>query len=273
MFENHSAGDVIGQGYAPYIEGLVAAGGLATNYFASGTHPSTPNYLYLISGDPGGGTSYPGLIDVSPTNFLYFPSDADHLGKQMNGAGVKWRSYQEDMGPHCQLADSGNFVPRHDPFLYFSDIQTPSSTCDSFNVDLSNFTADLADGSYKYMYITPNLIHDGHDRDASFDSGNSDDYVVEVEQSDEFLSQFIPQIQASATYQAGGAIFIIWDEGEDSIADQVPMIILSPKIKSAGYTSGTHYSHANYLATIEDLFGLPRLGAAQGVSNLYEFFQ
>jgi hypothetical protein len=270
LFENHTASDVINQGYAPYIESMVAQGGLATNYFDSGTHPSLPNYLYLISGD----TQYPGIIDVSPTNFLYFPSDSDHLGKQLNTAGVKWRSYQEDMGNGgCNLDDTGNYAPRHDPFLYFSDIQDDPTTCAKYNVDYSQFAADLADGSYKYMWITPNLIHDGHNRDDSFDASNDDDYVVEVEQADEFLSQIIPKIQNSATYKAGGVIFVVWDEGANSVDDQVPMIVLSPKIKSAGYTSAVKYTHANFLATIEDLFGLPRIGAAVGAANLYEFFR
>jgi hypothetical protein len=32
-------------------------------------------------------------------------------------------------------------------------------------------------------------------------------------------------------------------------------------------------SHASYLATIEDLYGLPRLGAAQGADTLFGFFK
>ncbi len=51
------------------------------------------------------------------------------------------------------------------------------------------------------------------------------------------------------------------------------MIIVSPKIKKAGMTSATAYTHASYLATIEDNFGLARLGAAAQAQNMNEFFQ
>ena len=50
------------------------------------------------------------------------------------------------------------------------------------------------------------------------------------------------------------------------------MIVISPRLKSAGMKVGTPLSHASYLATIEDLYGLPRLGAAAGAPTLMEFF-
>src|SRR5262249_57154580 len=79
LLENHDYKEIVGSADAPYINSLIAQGGLATNYFDSGTHPSLPNYLYLISGD----TQYPGVIDVNPDWVPYFPSDADNLGNQM----------------------------------------------------------------------------------------------------------------------------------------------------------------------------------------------
>src|SRR5262245_59552034 len=60
LLENHDYNEIVGSADAPYINSLIAMGGLATNYMDSGTHPSLPNYLYLISGD----TQYPGIIDV-----------------------------------------------------------------------------------------------------------------------------------------------------------------------------------------------------------------
>ncbi|HVY48869.1 MAG TPA: alkaline phosphatase family protein [Minicystis sp.] len=268
VLENHNASDIVGASYAPYVNQLIAQNGLATNYSDSGSHPSLPNYLYLVSGD----TQYPGYVDENPT-WYPFPVTADHLGKQFEGAGIKWRAYAESMGTPCTLDNTGEYVPRHVPFLYFDDIQNDATLCNQRVVDMTAFAADLADGSYKYMWLTPNLLSDGHDRDPNTDPGNSDDYTVEVEQSDHWLSQIVPQIQASQTYQHGGVIFITWDEGENSSGDQVPMIIVSPKIKAAGYTSSQAYTHASYLATIEDLLGLPRLGDAAMAQNLYEFFQ
>jgi hypothetical protein len=69
-------------------------------------------------------------------------------------------------------------------------------------------------------------------------------------------------------------IFLTWDEAEgrngDS-PDQVPMIVITPLI-APGYTSNVAYTHASYLATVETIFGLPKLGAAATANVMTEFF-
>jgi len=270
LLENHDYNEIVGSANAPHINALIAANGLATNYFDSGTHPSLPNYLYLVSGD----TQYPGFLDADPTQGPYFPAAGDNLGNQLQGAGVQWRSYQESAGGNCVLSDNGDYAPKHDPFLYFSNIQGNAAVCQAANVDLSKFSADLAGGQYRYMWITPNLVSDGHDPVDFF--GNATDPVASLTTSDTWLNTMITEIQASAVYQQGGVIFITWDEAEGRNGDdkdKVPMIIVSPFIKSAGYTSSVHYTHASYLATIEDIFGLPRLGDAVGAPTMFEFLQ
>jgi len=260
VMENHNYEDVVGSANAPYINQLIGQYGLATNYMDSGTHPSLPNYLYMVSGDP----QYVGFVDLDPT-FYPFPVAGDNLGNQLQGANIAWRSYQESMGTACKLSASGNYAPKHDPFLYFTNIQTgPNDLCATTNVDYTSFAADLAAGTYKYMWITPNLLNDGHDP--------AGDPVQGLKQCDTWLSTELPKILASATYQAGGVVFLTWDEGESG-ASHIPMIIISPKIKSAGYQSAQAYNHASYLATIEEIFALPKLGAAATAQSLMEFFQ
>src|SRR5262249_23177650 len=149
LFENHDYKEIVGSagsagsnspGYvnAPYINSLIAQYGLATNYKDTG-HPSTPNYLHLISGS----NQYPGVIDVLPTQVPYFPSAAQDLGTQLEAATIKWRSYSESVGSAgCLLTNSGEYVPRHDPFLYFTDQQKGSnSLCADTNVDYSQFAS------------------------------------------------------------------------------------------------------------------------------------
>jgi phosphatidylinositol-3-phosphatase len=264
MMENHDYNEVVGSPNAPYMNQLIAEYGLATNYFDCGTHPSLPNYLYMIAGD----TVYPGVIDVDPTQFPYFPSDLDNLGNQLEQAGIEWRSYQESMGTPCKLSASGTYAPKHDPFLYFSNIQENQAICDNRNVDYTQFEADLAAGTYRYMFITPNLINDGHDP--------SNDPVQGLQQSDAWLAAELPKILASTVYQEGGIVLITWDEAEGrdgNDPDQIPLIVVSPFIKSAGYQSNVHYTHGSYLATMEDFFGFPRLGAAGNEQNFFEFWQ
>jgi phospholipase C len=246
------------------LNSLIAAYGLATNYDDSGVHPSLPNYLTMISGAP----QYPGKVDLVPTA-KPFPVAAPNLGTQLQAAGIPWRSYQESMGTSCKLSNSGNYAPKHDPFLYFTDIQTGANgLCAKTNVDYSQFAADLASGAYRYMWITPNLLDDGHNP--------QQDPVTGLKTSDAWAATEIPKIMASAAYKNGGIIFITWDEAEGRHGDskeQIPMIVVSTKITKAGYKATTAYSHKSYLATIEDLFGLPRLATVASEPAMMEFFK
>jgi hypothetical protein len=96
VLENKNDEAIYGSANAPYLNQLIAMGGLAKNYKDT-AHPSLPNYLHMISG----ANQYPGVVDVSPTQFPYFPADKPNLGTQLVAANIKWRSYQESMGTPC----------------------------------------------------------------------------------------------------------------------------------------------------------------------------
>ena len=263
LLENHDYDQVVGSADTPYINSLIGKYGLATSYQDSMLHPSLPNYLYLITG----AKQYPGILDLDPSGNGVFPKDADNLGNQLELAGIHWRSYQEDMGIPCNLDGNGLYEPKHDPFLYFTDIQKNVALCEKTNVDYSLFPADLAGGTYQYMWITPNMTNNGHNP--------SGDPSAAVKQSDLWLSKEVPKILASAAYQDNGVLFITWDEGTGTFGttDHVAMIVISPKLKSAGMKVATPLSHAGYLRTIEDIFGIGnKLGAAQNATSLAEFF-
>ena len=263
VLENHDYAEVVGSPNAPYINSLIALYGLATNYLDSGTHPSLPNYLYMVSGAP----QYSGGLDLPP-NSGSFPVDAPNLGDQLQTAGIPWRSYQEGMGTPCMLTPTGQYAPKHNPFIYFKNIQSDATLCANTNVDYAQFGPDLAAGTYRYMFITPNLSNDGHDPVA--------DPVAGLKQSDAWCKTEIPKILASAAFQAGGILFLTWDEAEGrsgNSKDQVPMIVISPRIKSPGFQSSTAYSHASYLRTVEAIFGLPYLGAAANAKDMLEFLK
>jgi hypothetical protein len=260
VMENHDYAESIGSPNAPYVNSLLAQGALATAYKDTG-HPSLPNYLNMVSG----ANQYPGFIDLTP-KFFPFPVNQPNLGTQMTSAGIPWRVYAEDMGTPCNLTDSGNYATKHVPFLYFDDMQA-MAPCAQNNVDFAaNFTTDMAANTYRYMWITPNLVNDGHDPAA--------DPVGALQHSDTWLSTLIPQIMQSPGYKAGGVIFLTWDEAEgrngDS-ADLIPMIILSPKVKTAGMTSATAFTHTSYAATVEDMLAMPRLAKTMASNNLMEF--
>ncbi|MFO0592229.1 MAG: alkaline phosphatase family protein [Polyangiaceae bacterium] len=264
LLENHDYNEIVGSPYAPYLNSLIQEHGLAVHYYDSGVHPSLPNYLYLISGAP----QYPGVVNVDPTFAPYFPSNADNLAAQMEQAGIPWRAYQEHMGTPCKLTGAGLYAPKHNPFVYFANIVSgPDALCEKRDVDYTEFAADLATGAYRYMWITPDLVSDGHDPSWA--------PVAGLKNSDKWMAAEVPKILASEAYQSGGVLFITWDEAEGRNGNdlhQIPMIVVSPKIKAKGLRVTRHLTHASYLATLEDLFGLPRLGDAVGAPTLFEFF-
>jgi hypothetical protein len=266
VLSNHDYNEIVGSPNAPYINSLIAQYGLATNYMDSGVHPALPNYLYMVSGSTQGVTS-----DLNPTQ-APFPVSGDNLGRQFNQAFIAWRSYQESAGTGCNLSPGGAYLPEHDPFLYFSTIQANAPICAALNLDYSkSFATDLGASSFSYAFITPNLTDDGHDPSAT-----PADIVQALQQSDTWLLTEVPKILASSAWQNGGVLFITWDQAEgrngDS-PDQVPMIVVTKGIKSPGYKSSVPYDHASFLATVEDIFGLPRLGAAVGKTPMTEFWQ
>jgi hypothetical protein len=264
VLENHDYNEIIGSANAPYINSLLPHAALATNYKDT-NHPSLPNYLHLISG----ADQYPGFLDVGPTQFPYFPAAQPNLATQLEAANIPWRSYQEDIPSPCSLTDAGHWAAKHDPFLYFTDQQSDTARCAATNVDYAtNFATDLAAGTYRYMWITPNLIHDGHDP--------STDPVAALVACDQWMATEVPKILASDAYQHGAILMITWDEAEgrngDSI-DQIPMIVMSNAMPHPGSQVATAFTHSSYLATIEDLFGLPRLATVTAAPSLMPMLQ
>jgi hypothetical protein len=262
VLENHDYAEIVGSQDAPYLNSLIAKYGLATHYGDNG-HPSMPNYLAMASASTQGASD-----DRGPTT-APFPVDADNLGNQLQQAKIPWRAYQESMGSACRLGSSGNYAPKHNPFVYFKNIQNGANgLCANVDVDYSQFAADLAGGTYKYMWITPNLLSDGHDP--------SNDPVTGLKQSDAWCATEIPKILASTAFQNGGILFVTWDEAEGRNGDdpdKIPMIVITKNIKAAGMTSATAFDHTSYTATVEDLFGLPRLPGAKSAKSLAEFWQ
>jgi hypothetical protein len=126
---------------------------------------------------------------------------------------------------------------------------------------------DLADHtSAQYNFVTPNLCHDGHEGISPCDALESKNNTL---RSDTWLKQNVPLILESDEYKQRGALFIIWDEAEDSgdFSDgPIGMFLLSPFAKGGGetaYSNNIHYDHSSTLKTLQEIFQVgPLLGAA-----------
>jgi phosphatidylinositol-3-phosphatase len=278
VMEQQSLSAIQGSASAPYINLLIASSALAVNYTAP-DHPSLPNYFELTSGDsqgvqcdcaPGGTPTCtaPTCNGLSLPGSCTCPQPGGHLGDEFDTVGVPWREYAEGMGSPCNIAgaDGGaDFAPSHVPFLYYDDVYTGADgRCVQRVRDYGDFAADLAAGSYAFAMISPNTCHDMQ----TICTGN------QVLQGDDWLSINVPPILATPGFAADGrdALFIVWEEaGTDIGTPPVPLIVVSPLARAT--TTDTAYTHYSLLSTIEDGFGVARLGASAGAAPVADVWR
>jgi acid phosphatase len=220
--ENHSAGQVFPDGM-PYLWQLARRYGHATRWDAI-THPSLPNYLAIFSGsafnkpedcNPGPGCTYPG-----PSVF----GQALALGKTA-------RSYQESMPRPCDLANSGDYAVRHNPWAY---IPGEAAACRAGDVPAGTPSAgalvsDARSGTLPTVgMITPNLVNDAHDGTLA--------------QADAWLRLWMPVLMSGPDWRRGRlAIVVTFDEGDP--VNRVPFVLIAPGVSGGVMTQpADHYS-------------------------------
>jgi phospholipase C len=234
VMENRSSSQALAGGYTSQLAARYA---YASNYHGI-THPSLPNYLAMTSGSTWG-----------ITDDGYHALPAGGLGAQLTAAGISWRAYMEGMSNGC-LHSGYPYAVKHNPFAYYG------GQCGPQVVPFTQFSRDMSGEVPRFVWITPDLCHDGHD--CSTATANT------------WLARTVPQILATSAWKEGGVLFITWDEGEDR-ANSVLTIVI--RAHPAVHTSGQAYNHYNLLATIEDQLGVPRLGAAAGASTMADLMK
>jgi len=209
------------------IARLAAANALATNYHAV-ARPSLPNYLALTSGS---------TWEITDDNYHALPPAG--IGAQLTTAGIGWRAYMDGMTEAGCLRSPYPYALKHNPFAYYG------GGCPTNVVPIDALDADLAGVTPSFVWITPDLCHDGHD--------------CAIDTAGAWLDGMISRIVSSDAWRTGGTLFIVWDEG-DGFSDLVPLIVLTKD--GTAKRDEARYDHYSLLATVEDLLGLPRLGGA-----------
>ena len=251
---------------APYINNtLLPMASHAEQYYnPPGLHPSLPNYLWLEAGTNFGITS-----DLLPSSA--HQSTTNHLVTLLKNAGISWRSYDEDInGLLCPLVNTNNYVPRHNPFVYFDDVTCNTNPncafCIANDVPYTTLAGDLQNNTVaRYNWVVPNLCDDMHNSCAPTNNNTL--------QGDGWLSRELPNILNSQAYSNNGAIFIVWDEGAGTSDGPIGMIVISPLAKGGGYSNAIHYTHSSTLLTMEEIFNVgPLLGDAANATDLSDLF-
>jgi hypothetical protein len=270
--ENHGTASIYGNTTsAPFINGtLLPMFGRATNFIDKlPSLPSEPHYIWMEAGT-NAFSDHTFTNDNNPSSTNSTGSTA-HLSTQILAAGSSWLSYQEGLNSTsggCPIAGSGNYAPKHDPFIFFRDVSgnPPSKTttlCVAHHKAFSALASDLTnDRVAAYNFITPNLCHDMHSNSCS---GSSDP----IKQGDTWLSQFVPPI-INYVNAHQGVLFIIWDEPEGSTG-MVPLIVIGPHVKP-NHASSVQYTHGSLVKSVEQILALPILPTVTNDNVFTDFF-
>ena len=251
MEENSNYVSVIGNAQMPYLNGLAAEYGLATQYYAN-THPSIGNYFMLTTGQLlTNSDSYSGTVT------------ADNIVRRLVAAGKTWKVYAENLPPAGNLTISitGTYLSRHNPVVYFSDVRNDPGQAANV-VPFTRLATDLATGTLpNWAMIVPNACDDAHD--------------CSLSTADGWLQEHIAPLIANPVFQQDGLLLILFDEsGGDNTngGGRVVWVAVSGKAKS-GYQSTTLYQHQSTLRLMLMGLGITSFpGASAGAPDMIEFF-
>src|SRR2546421_62388 len=254
----------------PYLTSLANQYGVSLHYWAD-THPSIGNDLNLASG-------------VIPTNNdsatpSSLPLAIDNIAHEVEQAGKTWKDYVES-DPNisgCGGVKSGNYIVRHDPLKYFTNINKANFVC------FSQFATDLANHMLPNLsWLAPNGCDDAHD--------------CSIGTFDTWLKTVITPLLASSYFQPGGdgLLIITFDEDDkggspscttttvgQGCGGQVANVVVTARSKLAyrcragGRANfNSTYDEASILRTIADALGLKTsgLGAAASRVPMADFF-
>src|SRR5438093_881307 len=193
----------------PYLMGLAAQYGLATQYYAN-THPSIGNYFELATGQIiSNNDSYSQIVSV------------DNIVRELVAAGKTWKSYAEELPSVGYTGgDVGNYARKHNVFALLSDVANDPAQTNRL-VPFSQFATDLANGPLPtFSNIVPNLCNDAHD--------------CGLDVADSWLQTNIAPLIASPVFQQDGLLIIVFDEaGGDNTngGGRIVWVAVSPKAK------------------------------------------
>jgi acid phosphatase len=229
--ENHSHAHITASADAPYINSLAQEGASFTDYHAV-AYPSQPNYIALFSGSTQGVTD----SDIPRAKFT-----APSLGGQVVAAGLDFAGYSEDL-PYTGYSGPSyrGYVRRHNPWSDFRDVPATD------NQSLTRFPRPSGyDRLPTVSFVIPNVYHDMHDGT--------------IRQGDDWLRQHLdPYVQWAKTHNS--LLVVTWDEDDHTEGNRIPTIIVGDGVEPGAYPQTLN--HYSLLRTIEDMYGLARLGAA-----------
>jgi hypothetical protein len=263
MMENHGRDQILGNtADAPFINSLAARYNVERNYHGV-THPSLPNYLATFSGsfqgifddclagadvtcppeefvpDSGDGTDTASLTPAQAAAAAATPHmfEGKNLVDQVEASGRTWKAYMQSMpsvgyeGEYAPIINGTTvklYAQKHNPFMYFSDINSAGNPRLNDVVPFENtFSHDLSTGNVpNFVWISPDQCHDMHGitpataalvnlPSCGYPDSGLDHGAISL--GDQFLQQTITQITSSQVWKTTrSSIVVAWDENDYS---------------------------------------------------------
>jgi phosphatidylinositol-3-phosphatase len=233
VFENKETSSVLGSPAAPTFNLYARVYARMTRYYAV-SHPSLPNYLALVSGSTFG----------VRTDCVDCTFGARTLADTIEASGRTWKTYAESLPRAGFLgAASGLYAKKHNPLSYFPPITDDPERAKRI-VPAEQLSHDLAAGRLPdFAFVVPNMCDSMHD--------------CSVTVGDRWLRRTIaPLLRVPNT-----VVFVTFDEGTTGAhgGGHVTTLAVGTAVRRhCAFTRVT--DHYGLLRTIEDAWGLPRLG-------------
>ncbi|MCI4365230.1 MAG: alkaline phosphatase family protein [Thermoplasmata archaeon] len=153
--ENHDAQDLQAHS-AGYFRYLTSTFSEATAFYGI-CHPSAANYLAFVDAN----SLQCGSDQIRDG---HYPNST--LPDRLESHGLTWGGYMESMPAPCGGMNHGEYVVRHDPFVYFRDVYNNSPRCSTHVVNSAAFNESIQLNHTlpaNVSFYSPNLIDDCHD--------------------------------------------------------------------------------------------------------------
>jgi hypothetical protein len=208
-----------------------------------------------------------------------YPAQFKTLADQLTASGLTWRGYMEDMGlnpkreqttcgqpldPQGKVAlnevddtqgaetvtGGDQYAARHNPFVYFHSL-IDSGECARHVVNFNQLAQDLQHESTtpNFVFITPNLCHDGHDGNGATSPCKNGERTDGVHfggglvGANAFLKATVPMILNSPAFKEDGLLIVTFDEGDVATltsvnGSSVPNAITNQGVSCCGQQPG-----------------------------------
>jgi phosphatidylinositol-3-phosphatase len=261
----------------PYLSGELRPKGELLAGYSLLDEGSLPNDLAAIAGltpDPKTKAGCPAFGEC------VLPLETPTIADQLTIGRFTWHAYLEGMAdPTTGKPDDcvypaaedpyppaeGGYTAARNPFVFFHSL-LDLGDCAANDVPLTELDGDLrkADTTADVVYVTPSLCNAG--AIAECPAGQAGGPAA----ADAFLAEWAPKILKSAAFKADGLLVVAFNQLDPAPAADgtVPPssrkvgALMVSRFLSPGATDAKAYDPYSLLRSIEDLFGLSHLAAA-----------